>query len=129
MKRAPAIGGIVILASLAAAPAIAAPPVAQYSSLCTSQATGDVMGRRMAVARFGNDTYVIFQMGEGGLLDPEFVKANFNPATGALSFKLKYGNQTVKGVVSNEAFVYMDYSVRTVLPRQSDFEAQLPPCR
>jgi hypothetical protein len=48
MKRASAIGGIVILASLAAAPALVVPPVAQNSSLCTGQVTGDIAGRRMA---------------------------------------------------------------------------------
>lgn len=129
MKRTVTMAGIAILASLAGtSAALAVPPVAAYSSMCYGAETGDIGGKRMSIVRFpDNETYVIFQSGEGALMDAEMAKANLNASTGALSFKLK--NQTIKGTLTNDSFAYKEYNIKEVLPRLSDYQARLPGCR
>lgn len=127
MKRLIILSSIVLLASLSAA---VADPVAAFSNLCVHSETGDVLGRRLVVMRFGHETYVVFQQGEGGLLDPEFTRADLNAKTGALSFGLKEPSPLkIKGKLTNTAFTYIDSGSKTVLPRVTSEDGAMTACK
>lgn len=126
MKRIATLAGIACLATLGSAHA--GEPAVTYSSLCVSEQTGDIGGRRLVVLHFNAETYVVFQQGEGGLIDPELAKADYNAKTGALKFHVNFGNQNISGTLTDKAFTYSEYDVKNVLPRITDVKAALPVC-
>ena len=97
MKRALLLGCLAFGASLSAAQAAA--PAAVYSSVCATPREGDLLGRRAVVIRFPDQTYVVFQMAEGGMLPPETAEATLKD--GALAFTLKaMGGYEFSGTLS-----------------------------
>jgi hypothetical protein len=70
-----------------------------YSSLCLHDESGDVLGMRITLARYPEETYVWFQDSEGWPEIGQIVPADLDKKSGKIHFKLALQDKTSVGFV------------------------------
>lgn len=74
-----------------------------YSSICVHPESADLLGIRIVILRFPAQDYVLFQMAEGELEQPQLYTAYFDPQSSGIEFQVRFGSSTHVNRINEES--------------------------